>query len=326
MAEKFSVTFVMIFFLLVVSACGTTEKGEPQTPVSKNHDSGSYPVTVTDGVGRQVLIPARPKRIVSLAPSVTEILFAAGLGEKVAGVTTYCNYPPQAEGIEKIGTYREPSLEKIVALQPDLVVGDDSKQDLSRQLEELEVPFLVLAPKTVAGVLDSLSLVGKATGAEARAAEVRRELQARLDQVQEKLAAVPETARPLVYYEVYSDPLMTAGPGTFIHQIITLAGGTNIAADAATAYPEFSLETLVQRNPQVIVFPEVHGSEMTTVEKIKLRPGWGEIRAVREGEIYGVGPDLFSRPGPRVVDAVEQMAAILHPEIFTAGPKEISSN
>lgn len=313
---------LLFLFLAGGGGCGG-EKISPPAPTG----GAAFPLTLTDGIGRQVTIPAPPEKIVSLAPSCTEILFALGLGEKVVGVTTYCNYPPEAQRVDKVGTYSQPSLEKVASLAPDLVLGDDSKQKFATQFENLGIPFLVLVPRTIPQVLANIKLVGEATGKKAEAEEVCADFEARLAALSAKLAAIPEEKRLRVYYEVYPEPLMSAGPGTFIHQIITLAGGKNIAADAATDWPEFSAETVAHRNPQVIVFPKVHGTAgvpetATTIAKIRSRPGWEKIDAVKSGKIYGVDPDLFSRPTPRLITAAEELARLLYPELFSKEVKK----
>lgn len=267
-------------------------------------------------MGRKVTLPAEPQRLISLSPGNTEILFALGLGPRVVGVDNYSDYPPEAAQVAKIGSFAEPNLEKVVALKPDLVLATDMHEQAVRKLEELGIPVAVVLPRTVDQVLKSIAWVGRAAGVPDKADQLVSRMQARLAKVDAKVQAIPADQRPLVYYEVYSDPLMSAGPNTFIGQLIVRAGGRNIAQDAQTDYPKFSPEAIIQRNPEVMIFPRFHGTASLTVEQIKARRGWAGVRAIQTGRVYGVDANIISRPGPRVVDALEELARLLHPEVF----------
>jgi len=164
-------------------------------------------------------------------------------------------------------------------------------------------------------VLTGIRWIGIATGARDRAVELEAELTERIRLVDEKVASIPEQERPWVYYEVSSEPIMTAGPKTLSSELMVRAGGCNIAHDAATDYPEFSPEAIVSRNPDVIIFPEIHGTDAVEVETIKARPGWGTVKAVQNGRLYSIDADILSRPGPRVVEALEKMMRLFHPGI-----------
>lgn len=277
---------------------------------------GWAPLTVTDDAGRQVTFDHRPARIVSLAPSNTEILFAVGAGSKVVGVDTYSNYPAEAKTLAKIGSLAKPNIEAIVALKPDLVLATSLHTKLLDQFEKLNLKVLVLSPRTIEEVYANLALVGQVTGTEQKAKAVVDNMKTRLAKVAEVLKTVRPEDRVAVYYEVYSDPLMSVGPGTFIHQVITLAGGRNLFADAKTDYPVVGSETVVARNPSVIVYPDFHGDQALTTDKVKARPGWDRLQAVAKGRVFGIDADIISRPGPRLADAVEAIAKILYPDKF----------
>ncbi|MCG0278280.1 MAG: cobalamin-binding protein [Thermanaeromonas sp.] len=311
---RFAAVFIAALALGIFLSSCTTRKA-PQVKEPGPEGSG-YPLTVTDGMGREVTLKARPERLVSLSPGNTEILFALGLGGKVVGVDDYSDYPPEAVDIPKIGGFSNPNVEKIVALKPDLVLATNMHEEAVRRLEEIGIPVAVVSPKTVEGILDSIEWIGKLTGASEDASRLVADLRERLEKVKAVVEKIPLDKRPWVYYEVYSDPLMTAGPQTFIGQLIELAGGRNIAYDAQTDYPEFSAETVIERNPDVIIFPQWHGSESLTVERLKSRSGWQEIKAVKNNRVFGVDANIVSRPGPRVVDALELLAEIIHPELF----------
>lgn len=328
-----TLTPVLIGLLAIamLAACGPAATPEPTaavataTPVSftptlrpPTTTPAGFPVTLTDDLGREVTISALPQRIVSMVPSNTEILFAVGAGEQVVGVTEYCDYPPEAQTREKIGGFsaKTISVEKIVALEPDLVLSaGEIQQSVIEALEQAEIPVFALAPERLAGVYHNIETVGRLTGRETQAAEVVAEMQDRVAAVTEKSQQVPEDKRPAVFYEVWDEPLMTAGPTTFVSELIELAGGKNIFADVSEEYPQVSAETVIQRDPDVVLGPDTHGEELIA-ENIKARPGWENISAVKEGRIYLVNGDIVSRSGPRLVDALEAIARTLHPDLF----------
>lgn len=271
-------------------------------------------ITATDALGRTVTVPKPPERIVSLAPSNTEILFALGLGERTVGVTDYCDYPPEAKAKEKVGGFKDPSVEKVISLRPDLVLATGGIQrEVVDRLDQLGVPVFVLDPHTMDEVLAGIRTVARLAGAAAAGDRVAAGLEARIAAVRDRTGAIPEAERPAVFYEVWPDPLMTAGPGSFAHDMIALAGGRNVAADTAQPYPKFSLEALVAADPAVIVTPFEETARDLAAGR---RPGWRGLRAVRDGRIAVVNQDLTSRPGPRLVDGLEAMARAIHPEIF----------
>lgn len=278
--------------------------------------SGEFPVTIRDARGQEVVIATAPRRIVSLAPSVTEILFAIGAGPAVVGVDDYSNYPPEAATRTRVGAYWPPNVEQVVALRPDLVIASGEHADWADQMERLGVKVLLVDARTVEDVTAITILVGRATGKTRQAMRVSEDVRRRVQAVKQRVARLPEEQRPRVYYEMYWDPLMTVGPQSLIGQLIELAGGRNIAADAATAYPEFSVEAVIDRDPQVIVFPDVHAPNMPTVEDLKARPGFALVSAVRDGRVHALDADVISRPGPRVAEAVEELARLFYPEVF----------
>lgn len=276
------------------------------------------PISVTDDLGRTLTLDAVPRRIVSLAPSVTEILFAIGAGPRVVGNTRFCNYPPEAADLPEIGGFSVSSIsiEAIVGLEPDLVIAGTARQlPVVEQLEQLGVPAVVLAPASVDAVYASILQVGVLTGTSDEARQVVVTMQERIAAVANVVATIPETERPTVYWEVFNDPLTTTGPNTFIGQMIVLIGATNIFADASEDYPAISSETVFERNPQVILGPESQG-DLLTAEALSERPGWADIQAVRDGRVYTLDGDIISRPGPRLADAIELLAAMLYPEAF----------
>ena len=262
----------------------------------------------TDSLGRTVKLKGPPRRIVSMAPSVTEMLFALGLGEEIVGVTDYCDYPPEAEKKPKIGGYYRPSVERIISLSPDLVVAtaDGYNRDVVLKLEEAGIPVYVVNPRTVEGVIEEIERLGKVVGREREAAELAGEMRGRVEAVRRRAAAIPPSKRPRVFFEIGRDPLVTAGPNTFIDDLITLAGGINIAGDSPMPWPKFSIETVIERKPDLIISASHVGSPQSF---------WGrfdEIPAVRKGLVFEVSDiSKFVRPGPRIVEALEEMSAMI---------------
>ena len=271
-----------------------------------------YPMTVTDPAGRQVTIKAEPKAIASLAPSITEILYALGLGDRVVGVTEFCNYPPEAQAKPKVGGFADVNIEKLLSLNPDLVlVSSIHIAQVLPELEKLGLTAVVVDAHDLPQVLDSIMLVGKITGKEKEAESLVAEMQKRMDAVAK---AVEGRKKPKVFWELSSD-LWSVGPGSFVHDIIVRAGGENIAT--GHPYPQLTNEAVISADPDVIILADHPYGE--SAESVAKRPGWDKIKAVKEGRIVELTQeqvDITSRPGPRVVDALELIAKILHPDAF----------
>lgn len=270
------------------------------------------PMTITDMAGREITIEAEPKAIISLAPSNTEILYALGLGDKVVGVTEFCNYPPEAVEKPKIGGFRDVSIEKVVELEPDLILATNIHiAEVVPALEKLGLRVVVIDPPDLPGVLEGIRLVGKITGQEKGAEALADEIGERIDAVAK---AVEGRKRPRVFWEISSD-LWTAGPGSFINDLIVRAGGENIAAEAEAPWVQLSNEAIIEADPEVIFLADHPFGE--TAEAVAARPGWDKISAVAGNRIIEVEDiDIFSRPAPRVVDALEMAAKALHPDAF----------
>ncbi len=330
---RFSRQMALVLFILlvalVVGACApmVTPMAPTPTPVPSpttqeapaTPTPAPYPLTVTDDLGREVTIPGRPDKIISLAPSNSEILFAVGAGDQVVGVTQYCNYPPEAcQAKEVIGGFspKSMSIEKILALEPDVVFSAGSfHMPVIEALEKAGVPVVALDPQGFEGIYDDILLVGQITDHAEEAEALVADMKARVAAVTAAVADIPAEERLKVFYEVWDEPLMTAGPDTFIGQMIELAGGVNIFGDMEEQYPQVSAEVVIERNPDVILGPDSHADALTP-EKIAARPGWENIKAVQTGRIYTVNGDIVSRAGPRVVDALETIAQLLYPERF----------
>jgi cobalamin transport system substrate-binding protein len=277
----------------------------------------SPPGNIVDGLGRQVMINTVPQRIVSLAPSNTEILFALGLGDKVVGDTEYCNYPEAAKTKPKVGGFSTVDIEKVVSLRPDLVLATHiHNKTVIPALESLGITVVALSPHSLNEVLSSISLAGKITGQDKEAAELVNNMNTQIKEITDKTQKLPPGHRPKVFYVTWHDPLWTAGPGTISHDVINLAGGQNIAADI-TGDKTIDLETVVNRNPEVIIVSVGMGTgEDLPWQYIKSESRLKNTEALLNGKVYKIDGDLIDRPGPRIVEALEQMAQFIHPELF----------
>jgi len=278
--------------------------------------AGCQPRVYTDDAGRQVDIDRAPERIVSFGPSITEILFALGLDDRVVGVTDFCDYPEAAKAKPKVGNSFSPSIEKVVELEPDLVLTVEHEQ-FNSELDGLGIEFVVLDPEDLRSIMDTVRLAGQVTGKAREADRLADDMEAVISGV---TGRVEGAARPAVFFMVDgTDPAMpwTAGGQSFIHDVITIAGGRNIAAGIADDYTQLSIEEIVNADPDVIVIQTMTGGVPTVaVEVLEQHPIWGQLSAVKNGSIYLINGDLVSRPGPRIVQGLEEMAKILHPDLF----------
>jgi cobalamin transport system substrate-binding protein len=305
LTAKFNVFPLALIALLLLVGCT-----KAIAPGSKDGESSGRR-GFTDGLGRKVLVAPNPQRIISLAPNVTEILFALGLENRVVGVTTYCDFPEAAKAKEKVGDTLQPNLEKIITLKPDLVVISTSSQleNLTQRLDQLAIPVYITNPRSVRDVAASIRSLGEVSGTSERAQALAGEMERRIDTVERRVSGLP---RPSVLYVLQTGPLITAGRNTFINDLINIAGGRSISGDETADYPQFSRETVVARAPEAIVAPSIHGAEL--VKESDLRRDFATTPAIRSNRIVWVTPDLVDRPGPRIVDGLEQLAKGLHKE------------
>ncbi|MBP8613251.1 MAG: cobalamin-binding protein [Firmicutes bacterium] len=306
-----AVALVVLLALSMLSGC------TPQGKVNGNGGSqAKYPMEVVDSTGRTVTITAQPERIVSLAPSNTEVLYACGLGDKVVGVTTFCNYPEEVGEKEKVGGFSDPSIEKIVELDADLVLATTIHEKYLAEMEKLGLKVLVLNPATVEDVMDEIKLVGDVTGNSEQAEKTISEMQSKIDKVQTALKDLPDEDRVKIFYLLWDEPIMSIGPSTLLHDVITLAGGISVSADADTDYPTYSLEVLIEKDPEAIVFTVMGSGGGIDPESLKTQAGWSGISAIKNDRVYGIDDDLMSRPGPRIADGLLEVAKALYPDLF----------
>lgn len=265
---------------------------------------------------------AAPARIVSTTPGITEVLYALGLGDRVAAVTDYCHYPPEALRKPKIGSYTQPNLEAIAALRPDLVIIQVNPIQLGTKLRALKLNVLEIDHDNVERLFASIGAVGRAAGAEAAARQLTARLRGELDAIRVRAAALPR--RKLMFLVGRSanslEGMMAVGGSSYLNELMELAGGENIFRGAVAAYPRISIEEILARNPDVIVdMGEMAETTGVTAEQkrrvVRLWQRYPTLKAVAGGRVYAVAADIFVVPGPRIVDATREFARMLHPEV-----------
>lgn len=261
---------------------------------------------------------APPKRVVSLAPSLTEMVYALGAGPALVGVTTVCDYPEAARRLPKVGGMEDGGvdLEKVLSLKPDLVVAIGLYQSATVEaLRRLGVRVEVVPSQSVKDVFTAANRLGTLLGRQAEARRLTADMGRRIDRIRKATAALPKARRPRVFYEVWDQPLMTATRDTLIGRLIELGGGVNVFGDLSGRYVQVSPEAVLQRDPQVILAPSIHKSRVDPKILAK-QPGLAGVAAVRTGRVQVLDGDLVSRAGPRVAEALELVARALHPELF----------
>ena len=269
--------------------------------------------TTRDMRGRDVTLPAPPRRIVSLVPSVTEIIYALKAEAVLVGVTDFCDFPPEARQQPTVGGMVAPSLEAIVARKPDLVIAtsEGTREDTFTQLSRVGIPVYLVAAHHVADATSLIRRLGELTGHDGAAAPLAARLEQRIDAVRK---AVQPFTRPRVLYVLWPEPLIVPGRGAMVSELIEIAGGRSLTADDPDAWPRYSLEAAVARNPEVILLAN-HGAGTGAIEMEKWRR-LTSLPAVKSGRLMSVSGDLIHRYGPRFVDGLEQLARAIHPEAF----------
>ncbi|MCP4050574.1 MAG: cobalamin-binding protein [bacterium] len=255
-------------------------------------------------------VKKKDQRLVSIAPTVTEILFALGLDEKIVGVTSLCDYPKEVLNKDIVGTFSHPDTEKIISLKPDIIFATDLEQDvIVERLRKLNLNVFVSSPENIAELFDSIKEIGDLTGRKENASRLIKRLESIVNTVQDRVKRLSTDIRPRVFIEIWNDPLMTAGKGSFIDELIYLAGGINIAHDVTRPYSYFSAEQVIKRNPDCIFIGH------TDSDFVADRIGWRNISAVKYNRVYSdIDPDLLLRSGPRLFDGLLEIHKRLYPE------------
>ncbi|MFH0914411.1 MAG: cobalamin-binding protein [Chloroflexota bacterium] len=300
-------TGILVILFLFVAACAPAPTGGAQPSA----------IEVTDQTGGVVRLEKLPERIISLSPANTEILFALGLADRIVGVTDYCDYPSEAKKKTSIGGFSTPDIEKIISLTPDLVVATTIHKDkIVPQLRQRGLPVFTLDPVTVEEVLESIALVGAVTGQGGEASRLVSDLKQRIGKVTSQTGGLPAEKLPRTLFLVWHGPLVTGGRGTFSDDLISRAGGRNIAS-GLTGWTNVSLEKVVEASPEVMIASGGHGEGGSlSLKFLQTEPRLKDTEARRRGRVYAIDGDLMSRPAPRLVDGLEQLARFIHPELF----------
>ena len=298
-------SFATALCLLVLLACAVQK---PPTPVTVAGDR-----QFTDEDGRTITVPAKIERFISLAPNLTEIAYAVGAGDRLVGNTTFCDYPEDAKKVQKVGDTLQPSIERILALRPQLVLVSTASQleTFTKQLHEHRIAVYVTDPRDLEGVFRSIENLGKLLNQEQRAQETLGQLRERASSISQRVSS-DEPVK--VFYQLSAEPLYTAGRDSFVTDLIRRAGGLSVTADVPEAWPRFSQEAAVATRPEAIILPtdgSMGSANSEVAEGLKRSP------AALSGKVYKINGDFLSRPGPRAVDGLEALARALHPAAFS---------
>lgn len=269
--------------------------------------------SLVDQTGRKIRVPAAPQRVVALAPSITEIIFALDCQDRLKGATRFSDYPEAAKKVPKVGSYVYLDLEKIVALNPDVCIAikDGNPRSVIDRLESLDIPVFAVNPRGLDTVMAAIGHIGRLMGAENRAKEIVADMEARIDEVEAKVARTGK--RPRVFFQIGISPIVSAGSDTFIHELIVEAGGRNIAGKY-TSYPRFSREEVLELAPDILIITSMARKEV--FDRVKREwEKWDQIPAVANDRVHLVDSNLFDRPTPRLVDALEKLVELIHPEL-----------
>lgn len=325
MMKKMKWLAFTLFILLAfagLAGCNTTEEQPKEdTAVEQQNENQAneteqeavnFPVTITDATGAEVVIEEEPERIISIIPSATEIAFSLGIGDKIVGVSDWDNYPEEVNEIEKVGGL-DVSTEKIVSLEPDLVLANSSNGNSIEALRNIDVTVLVVDANSLDETFESIRMIAKATGTKNNAEEIIAKMEGDRDEIINVVKEIPEEERKKVWVEVSQD-LYTAGKGTFMNELIELAGGTNIMSDQE-GWPQVSEETVIEKNPDVIFITYGYYIE-NAAEQVKDRENWKSVNAIKEEQVFELDSDMVNRPGPRITQGLKQIAAYLYPDKF----------
>jgi iron complex transport system substrate-binding protein len=323
MRQKFYALFALLVLSLgILAGCGsTTEKAEDnqntEGQTEQSEQQAAFPLTLTDALDNEVVIEEEPKTIVSLIPSNTEIVYELGLGEKVVGLSDYDNYPEETANVEKVGGM-EFNVEKIVSLNPDIVLAHESSALAAEagltQLKDAGITvFVVNDAVNFEEVYETINLIGQMTGTTEEAEALTADMKAKLDEIKEKAATVTEKKK--VFVEVSPAPdIYTPGKNTFMDIMLQVINAENAAGDL-DGWASIDQESIVERNPDVIITTYGYYSE-DPVGQVTSREGWADVTAVKNKQVVDVHSDLVTRPGPRLVEGVEELAKAVYPEVF----------
>lgn len=269
---------------------------------------------ITDGIGRQIAVPDNPVRVVALAPSITEIVFALGQEKRLVGIARFSDFPPEASQLPQVGSYIQLDIEKIVSLNPDICIAvkDGNPRAIADRLHALNIPVYAVNPLDLETLMSTIRQLGDLLNAKDRAKIIVRDMQTRIDRVRELVATT--NRQPGVFFQIGFAPIVSVGKDTVIHELIETAGGTNLCA-AYSSYPRLSREQVVALSPEILIITTMH-RDMSIRQITAEWAAWPMIPAVRNNRITIVDSNIFDRPTPRLVDALEELVRVIHPEKF----------
>ena len=310
MSKSNTIRFNLIFALALIvyaSALSCSSRREVSAPGTTTEMR-----EVTDEAGKRVRLPAHPQRIVTLAPNLTEIVYAIGAGSRLVGNTTFCDYPPEAKQVAKVGDTLQPNIERIIALRPEVIFVSTASQleTFTKQLDERGIAVFVTDPHDLEGVFRSIKTLGELLGQQEQAEELVGNLRSRAAAVEDAVRARPVVT---VFYQVSPSPLWTAGRRSWITDLIRRAGGKSVTAEVEGEWMRYSDEAAMASRPEAIIMAT---SDSMNGEKMEVAAALQKSPATLNKRVYGINGDFLSRPGPRLVDGLEQMARVLHPEAF----------
>ena len=270
------------------------------------------PISLTDAIGQTITLSKPATRIVSLAPSITEILYALDLDDEIVGVTLSCDYPPQAVLKPKVGGLVYPSVERIISMEPDLILAVKGMHPANfiHELRRLHLLVYVMDPSSVSAILNDIQVAGELTGRRKEAVGLAGDMEKKIKEIR-KISE--RRVRPKVLYILWHDPLMTVSKGSFIGELVEIAGGTNVASSDREVNFRMSMEEVLSQNPDVVIFSSEIGESQVRAERERWKR-WSQIEAVREGRLYELNSSLIFRPGPRIVEGLSALMDVLHPE------------
>lgn len=309
--KNLTTILIAIAMTATFTACTSNNKTDSSSNTQNKAVQTVYPYTVTDSKGNDVVIESEPKRIVSIAPSVTELIYALGKGDELLGRTDYCDYPEEAKAVQSIGSLTDPNIENIIEIKPDIVIASTHfKDDVAKKLEDLGIKIVVLKDSTsIDGAYESINQLGQILNAQDKAQEIVDSNKKKIEEIKEK---VKNAETPKAYYVVGFGKTgdYTATGDTFIAEMLSIAGGKNIAQDA-TGW-KYSLEKVIENDPEYIIISK----NFAMKDQFIATDGYKELSAVKNNKVFEIDDNLVNRQGPRIAEGVEAFAKILHPDLF----------
>lgn len=309
--KKLLILAITAAMLISLAGCASPAVQSEQAPEQQTGQPAKTAIEITDFQGRAITLEKAPERIISLSPSNTEILFTLGAGDKVVGVTSYCDYPEEVKNIQKVGTFDGPNMELIKQAQPDVVLAGYIQEEAVKAMEAMGITVIVTEAESFEAIYTSIDIIGKITGTEAKAAEIITGMKDKIAEIQTRNN---DKEKKKVFYVVWTDPLTTAGSKTFINDVIKTAGGINVA-EKVDGWADYSAEQLMQDAPDMLI-AALHstdkGMAKADLEKNQI---FSKLQCVKAGKVYVMSDDnIISRPGPRIVQGIEEMQRALYGE------------